>query len=905
MSDDDASTDSTPGPIDAGSPNANPTGDDDRPPVACTIDEYLADLPHREAFVYQVNRGAFKKGDPKVAKLEEARDKAERLRAAALLYPRYLEAMQRAHRYDYDDMILWVLRAFEEHEALLRTYQEQYLYFLIDEYQDTNGAQNEIIHHLIDYWDNPNIFIVGDDDQSIYEFQGARLKNLTDFYDRYQADLSLVLLIDNYRSSQHILDHARALIDHNELRIINQLRELGLRKVLTARHDGWADSPLRPEIREYPNLAQEEAGLVRQFEELRDQGIPLEEVAVIYAKHRQAEGLVSLLEKKGIPYQTRRRLNILNLPLIINLRELLTYLETESRKPYQGEHLLFRILHFDFLEIAPADLARLSLYQAQQNADQRPYWRDLLREEVLLQSLGLQTTEALLRFGRLIEELLATLPNLGLTAFLERLINRSGLLAHTLAAPDRIGRIEVIRSFFDFVARETDRHPRLRLGRLLEMIHSLDANRLPLELNRTIVAAQGINLLTAHSAKGLEFRYVFLIDCVRDHWEPGNRGGNYRFSLPDTVTFSGEEDAQEARRRLFYVAMTRAREVLRLSYSRQDARGRERQRTRYLDEVILATGQQVRLEELPAALLAETQALQLTESEPPRLPAYNKEAVDHLLTGFALSISSLNHFLRCPLSFFYEKVLRIPVLFSEAAHYGIAMHNALERLFARMLTAPGHQFPSAPELVRLFELEMRDRRGQFSAREFERRLEMGRLHLAAYHQAHAAHWPTNVKVETTIRNAEIDGVPITGTIDRLEIIDPQTARILDYKTGSQNKAKVRPPTETNPLGGNYWRQLVFYKILYENSGRSTHRIVAGTISYLETDSRGNFPERTIEFTPDDVDILTKLIRTAYDRILAHDFYKGCGEPGCQWCNFVRHNVAIDSFAIPEIEELDD
>jgi DNA helicase II / ATP-dependent DNA helicase PcrA len=150
-----------------------------------TIRHFLQALPQNPDYFYQKNSKYGQKGAPKTAKIQDVQEKMERLAAAADLYPKYLHAMQRAGRYEYEDMILWVLRAFEKHEALLRNYQERYQYFLVDEYQDTNGAQNRLLQQLLDYWPDPNVFIVGDDDQSIYEFQGARLQNLLDFYRQY------------------------------------------------------------------------------------------------------------------------------------------------------------------------------------------------------------------------------------------------------------------------------------------------------------------------------------------------------------------------------------------------------------------------------------------------------------------------------------------------------------------------------------------------------------------------------------------------------------------------------------------------------------------------------------------------------------------------------------------------
>ncbi|MBV6655582.1 MAG: ATP-dependent helicase, partial [Mameliella sp.] len=280
------------------------------------INEYLEGLPNREEYIYKSTRkGQFQKGDLKKGQIEEETKRMERLRAAVRLYPLYQEAMQQANRYDYDDMILWVLDAFERYPNLLRTYQERFLYILVDEYQDTNGAQNEIIRKLVAYWELPNLFIVGDDDQSIYEFQGARLKNLTDIYKTYQSGLALVVLENNYRSAQPILDAARELIENNKIRIVNSLQELGIDKVLKASHPLVRDLPAIPEVSVFQNRLQEEVWLAKELQNLQESGVPLSEVAVIYAKHRQVEGLMELLEKKQIPYQTKRRVNILNLPV--------------------------------------------------------------------------------------------------------------------------------------------------------------------------------------------------------------------------------------------------------------------------------------------------------------------------------------------------------------------------------------------------------------------------------------------------------------------------------------------------------------------------------------------------------------------------------------------------------------
>lgn len=869
------------------------------------IDRYLASLPEREEFVYKINRGHIRKGDLKQAQIEDAQARMERLRAAADLFPRYQQAMARLRRYDYDDMILWVLEAFHKHEALLRNYQEQYLYFLIDEYQDTNGAQNEIIRQLVGYWDAPNIFIVGDDDQSIYEFQGARLKNLTDFYAHYQDSLKLVMLKDNYRSAQHILDAARALIRHNSLRIVNQLAALGLDKLLVARNADFAHSPLHPEVRAYPNPLHEEADIAGQLRALQQTGFPLREVAVLYAKHRQAEGLIALLEKYGIPYSTKRRINILDLPLILNLREILEYFAAELDQPHSGAPLLFRILHFSFFGLSPQDLARLSHHLAQQEQAGRLPWREALADASLWQQLGLADTGRLRRFADFHDHILRHYASLSAPALVERLINRSGLLQFVLEHEEKNWLLQVLNTFLDFTRQEAARNPRLSIRRLLDILRSMDANRIPLAVNKVLEMGDGVQLLTAHSAKGLEFQYVFLLDCNSNHWEPGNNNSSYRFALPDTLTFSGEADALEARRRLFYVAVTRAKERLHLSYSEENGQGKPQRRAVFVDELLEGAGLLAQPKAVPDEALLEAEALRLTELEAPSIPSQEKALVDRLLEGFQLSVSALNRYLRCPLSFYYDMVLRAPELMSEAAHYGTAMHYALQRLFERMKASKTKSFASEQAFIRLFEQEMERRQAHFSRKEYLRRLEMGRHNLTDYYRQHLSQWHQDVLLEFRPRQVEMEGVPLTGSIDKLEILNAASARIVDYKTGSHSDNKMRRPTPANPLGGTYWRQLVFYKILYESYPPNMRIAHSGLISYLDPDKLGKLEEKELVYTSEDVLLVKQMIRETYAKIMAHDFYTGCGQPNCAWCNFVRHNKLTDSFSELEVEELDD
>src|SRR3954471_20383428 len=184
------------------------------------IDEYIKSLPTRDEFICKRATNNFKKGDLRTDKIADATEKVEKLRAAVNEFERFQQLMRSRNRYDFDDMINWVIKAFEDSPTLLLKYQEQFLYILVDEYQDTSGTQNKLVQLLISYWDKPNVFVVGDDDQSIYRFQGANVENMLAFADGYQKDLLTIVLVNNYRSVQPILDVSKTLINKNEERLV-------------------------------------------------------------------------------------------------------------------------------------------------------------------------------------------------------------------------------------------------------------------------------------------------------------------------------------------------------------------------------------------------------------------------------------------------------------------------------------------------------------------------------------------------------------------------------------------------------------------------------------------------------------------------------------------------------------
>ncbi len=917
--------------------------------VVQKVDEYLASLTSSDAFIYKkTKKGQFAKGDIKVKELEEERERMLKLRAAAPLYDTFEKLMRDNQFYDFDDMVTWVIEAFGKHNFLLRNYQEQYLYILVDEFQDTNGAQNKILAELINFWNSPNIFIVGDDDQAIYEFQGARLHNLVEFYEKYRNDLKVVVLKDNYRSTQKILDASKLLIDHNEIRIVHRLntKTLGiagetqsiaslqfLDKTLTAHQPPVKHSV---QITEYPNRLYELHEIVSQLSAINYQLSAkrqkknensslishlssLSDIAVIYSRHSEAETLIRLFEQRGIPYQTKRRLNILETPLIQNLRLLLTYLAAETEKSFSADALLFKILNFRFWEIPVSDVMYLAMKIARLGISDTSNYNDDIRNPIYwrneLRNIEVQNFEPVQRFAQNLDSWIVDAITLSPITVLEKIMQQGNVLNWVNTQPERVMYLQLLNSLFEFVRTETYKNPRLTLPQLVITLDLLDKNAMPIEMIQNIVRPDGVVLTTAHAAKGLEFEYVFLMNAVETSWEKNKSGNANQFKLPNNLTYSTEFDAVEARRRLFYVAATRAKKHLQVSYSLQDEKGKTTARSMFVDEILndesktMNDEKKERSESLSVIVHrssfnvedALSSLLQLPMKPSP--PILDTAFINDILIDFRLSASSLQTYLTCPLQFFYDYILKIPSLPSANALYGSAVHEALQKLFSTMLSTSDKKFPLKNIFLNFFERAMQHQRGFFPEKNYFLFLERGIANLDQYFEKNLLPFEKNVKLEANI-NTEFKNIPLHGKIDKIIFKENNVAQVADYKTGTFKTSDVSVPTEKNRSGGKYFRQLVFYKILYENYRAKIVTVERGIVDYVEPKSNGTFDKKEIVFTDAHVQSVQNDIEMVWQKIQSHEF-SGCGKRDCAWCRFFTQNQSVYALVDEDVESLDD
>jgi DNA helicase-2/ATP-dependent DNA helicase PcrA len=869
----------------------------DVPTFVAAIKEYLDDLPNREEFIYKrANaKAGIKIGDLKQKDIDKITEAMQKLVAAVHEYHNYSQKMQTKGSYDYDDMIIWVLKAFRENEEILRKYQERYQYILVDEFQDTSGSQNELLKFLLNYWDTPNVFIVGDDDQSIFRFQGANMKNIKDFAHDYVKMLHTVVLTHNYRSNQHILDISKALINNNNERLTSQLR---LDKDLRSSHPRFTELAVEPAIREYENPAQEVVDVAIQIKKLVETGTPPGEIAVIYRNHSQVEELLQYLDVQKIAVNTKRKIDVLEQPFGEKIITILRYLAMEMDSPYSGDELLFEIMHYDFFNIAPIEIAKASIAVAKENyataSNNLP--KTSLRRHISEMHTptqpGLFDNAQNVEMKFLISDidyLLKESVSATLQHFFQQVIAKMGILKYIMQQQDKGTYMQMLTSFFDFLKDESRKTPEIKLADLILTIDLMKRNNIRLSLNQVIFTDKGINFLTAHGSKGLEFEHVFFIGCDKKTWE--SKGRNNGFSYPDTLTHGkGDDIAQkEESRRLFYVALTRAKQCLMISYSSKDKNGKDQEASQFIGEILADTPIPLSYPKVQEDNMLAFYATQFNIDDKPKIELLDRNYINQLLQNYTLSVTHLSNYLDCPLRFYFQCLIRVPSGKSPAATFGQAVHWTLNRTFKK-LKEWGDEFPPLEEFMKEFRWYMYRNRDSFTKDDFKLRVAYGEKILPAYYEENAPLWNKIAITERTIKNIEIEGVPIKGNLDKIEFTGKQVT-VVDYKTGKLKNAKdklLRPTTE-QPNGGDYWRQAVFYKILIDHDRTNDWQVINTIFDFVEPVKDGEYHKEKVFITDDDIATVTDQIKTVYQKILAHDFSTGCGKKECDWCHFVKSN----------------
>ena len=764
------------------------------------------------------------------------------------IFEAYQQILKERGLIDFSDMILEAIRLIESDDLVRMSLAEQYQFIMIDEFQDTNEAQMRLIGGILSVnTENPNIFAVGDDDQSIYKFQWANTKNIRDFHDTY-SDTRLIILEQNYRSKEEIIIQSRAIIK-SELNNIENIFPWAVKKFESVRGEWW-------EIRKkkFRNELEEFSWIIDDISEKIKNGVNPNEIAVITKKNKTLEILAKWLLEKGIWVNLSKNESIFDndlIILIINILKILSSLEWS----YQNEDkkLLLSILSHPCFQIDRLTLWEISksIYHARKETARS--W---------IETLAVHENATLRNTANFFKEL-------SLRAYTERLEDIIDYItgANQLSLPDDyderwntnplqidmfdeksdfvspiysyyFGQLSIniwsnilyarhlanMRAFIEWVRSYKNGKNFLSLAHAIELLTLIEKYDLDIEVSQIIGdEANTVHLITVYKAKWLEWSHVY-VPCIT---ESEYRMGKFWWSpLPKNLPLEAEKDTPDDIERLIYTAFTRAKDSLTITYSTESMSEKSLEPLSCIE-----VGSEDWEEITSVPLTSLTATLEVEKKELFALPYLGEEndfLHDRIEKIFVMNATALQNFLNVadagPEYFVSNTLLRFPQAKNIAASYGSAIHKALEDFFTDFISKKSYEkkllFTSFEEYLR---------KEGFDTKTEQDYIARGRVHLESLYTEltnqsygelfleydfRAAHGGTYLHIDGT------DAIQLTGKIDRIERLPDDSLIITDYKTGGGfDTFDGRWADYAQIKQWKYRLQLSFYAILFELSPR--------------------------------------------------------------------------------------
>lgn len=804
----------------------------------------------------------------------KSRINQDKLRSLVYVYDQYLARMQEASLYDFDDMILRVVHAMEVFDDLRFNLQEKYQYIMVDEFQDTNMAQMRILNNLtnnISQGDTPNIMIVGDDDQAIYSFQGAEISNILNFQESYPK-VKVINLTDNYRSTAEVLDRSRGVIVQGSERLENKFESLNkqLKSHVISDETGVF-------IHEAETISDERQWLVKSIKNQLSNGEKPNDIAVFTRRHAEINSLLPYFFKAGISVNYEKRDNAIDLP-IIKLLEKLSRLIIDIA---DGNHdtvneNLPEILSHKMWGIEPTKLWNLSL-EAYKN---RSKWLEAMAKDPDLKPIfDWLISAASLAADTPLEQMLDVIVGSPKASDDEVAIFVSPLYEYFFSSEKREANPDEYLSYLEALrsirAKLREYRPD-QSSTLKTFVDFIDLNRQTGKtisvVRRSTMNENAINIMTAHKSKGLEFKNVYIVNAVDNAWGEHARGHNRLISYPENLPFAKAGDSQDERLRLFYVAMTRAKQNLHISYSLSDDNGKSTLRASFLAD----SNWNIQRIESPNSIDDLVEAAELAWYQPLVVPVTSdiRELMLPKMKDYKLSVTHLHNFLDVthggPEMFFLQNILHFPKAKSPAAAYGTAIHSTLQQAHANF-TSTG-QKQAIEDIISAYEINLANQ--HMVKKDFNFFLRKGSDALLAYLEKNYDSFKMSEQTELDFKSQHslVDEARIDGKLDLVDIDKVNKIMLVsDYKTGKPLPGWYGKEDYDKIKLHKYKQQLMFYKLLVENS-RDWHdyRVEKASLHFIEPSKSGEIYNLSTDFNSDDIEQFKKLLLAVWNHIIVLD-----------------------------------
>ncbi len=750
-------------------------------------------------------------------KLQEKNKKNKEL---LRLYEAYEKSLEIEKFYDFEDMIVEVVKTLEKDEDLLLIIQESYQYILADEHQDANNAQNAVLKLLSNFHENPNLFIVGDEKQAIFRFQGASLENFLYFKKLYK-DAVVINLEENYRSTQPILDASHSLLSSGvELQSKSQTG-----KELVS-------------IYECLNFDSEYAFIIKNIQEKLKEGIESDEIAILYRDNKDAFAIGHALSKTNIPYRIESDNDILKDEDVSKLILIFSIINNLT-----NDEILGKALFIDFFNLNIIDIYKTF----EQSRKERKNLIDIVSERFP------DISQKLSRWSRFSH-------NTSFTKLFEVIVRESGYLDYVLSAHDSLEKMAVLEAFFLEIKKMTSGKKEYFLVDFLRHIERVKEHGILTKSGKSL-EKKGVRLMTAHKSKGLEFDIVYIIGAYDGHW--GNKKRRTYFNTLQTGDTSIDDE-----RRLFYVALTRARKQAIITYPKENIEGKELSPTQFISEIAA----QFKKEEIVSEIAKIEDFLNESVIHENH-EIINKEYLQNLLLERGLSVTALNNYLTCPWNYFFKNLIRLPENQTKHQMYGTAVHQTLKTFFDKY---KAQEDVDLQGLLMLFEFNLN--RIMISSADLEDTLHKGKKALEGYFEAYKGTWNRNLLTEYSIRGVHLNignfDLILKGDLDKIEFINDRDVNVVDYKTGKKKSLNKE----------NYERQLTFYKLLLDLDDKKKFSMKSGELDFIEPNESGKYKKEKFDVRDEDVEKLKELIKEKAQEIYTLFFWnKNCNEKDCEYC----------------------